>query len=309
MHDLLPLSWTRTACIRPVYRDIPLPLSRIRWITCADIPYAFSLQTLYDDLAQAYPAGFVFRGCTRSMAEYFFDRSCRILMTGSEAVLDLRKAAPVRKTVARSLARGKRHGYVEEVFINEENRYRFEQFRHETQHAAKPQLMHLFRQEPHSGCRLFVFRAFSGKWYAAVTLSPRGERAMHTELMLRHADAPGDIMECLIFAVHAALQNEGYIEWSLGEVPFMMPSQPSGESRNSLEQFMVATASFLRYAYDHEALYRFKNKFAPIWRPVMLCTSRTPSVLMLTELAVSMGYTDLLAYQSLRQLGRWFLPV
>lgn len=183
MHDLLPLSWTRTACIRPVYRDITLPLSRIRWITCADIPHAFSLRTLYEDLVQAYPAGFVFRGCTPAMADYFLDRSCRILRTGSEAVLDLRKAAPVRKTVAGSLARGKRHGYVEEVFFNDENLHRFEQFRHETQHAAKPQLMHLFRQEPHSGCRLFVFRSFSGKWYAAITLSSRGERAMHTELL------------------------------------------------------------------------------------------------------------------------------
>lgn len=309
MHELLPLSWIRIDSIRPFYRDIPLPVSRVRWITYADIPHSYSLQIMYDDLLHTYPDGFVFRGCTPAIASYCLKRHCSVIRTGVEAVLDLRKDPRVRKTVAGSLTRGKRYGVVEEIFLNDHNLRRFEQFRLETQHAAKPQLMHLFRQEPHHGCRVFVFRAFSGKWYAAVTLSSRGRHEFHTELMLRHRDAPGDIMECLISGIQTVLLHEGYREWSLGEVPFMIPDQVSGEPLSSLEQFMIFTASSCRYAYDYESLYRFKDKFSPVWRPVMLCTSRTPSVMMLAELAFSMGFTDLLSYQSFNQFRKCFMPV
>lgn len=61
----------------------------------------------------------------------------------------------------------------------------------------------------------------------------------------------------------------------------------------------AALASNWKHAYDFEGLYRFKNKFAPLWRPVMLCTNTRPSPLMLAQLALSMGFTDILTHESL----------
>jgi glycosyltransferase 2 family protein len=305
MHELLPLSWTRIHGIRPVYRDITLPFSRTRWITYADIPHEYSLQILYEDLSRSYPDGYVIRGCSSSIGAFFLEENCRTLRTGAEAVLELHGAHLDRKTVLGSLMRGKKHGYVVEIALNEENQQLFEQFRRETTHARKPQLLHLFRQEPSRACRTFVFRAFTGQWLAAITISARGQMELHMELMLRHQYAPGDIMECLVAGIFEILKSEGYREWSLGEVPFMMLTQNPEEPLTPMEQLMVSLVSNWKHAYDFEGLYRFKNKFAPLWRPVMLCTNTALSPVILTELAVAMGYTDVLMHESLGMFRQW----
>lgn len=298
MHELLPLSWTRIGGLRPVYRDIPLPLSRTSWITYADVPRDYTLQILYEDMAVSYPEGYVFRGCTPEMGSCFAAKNCRVMRTGAEAVLDLNGSHLERKTVQNSLVRGKKQGVVQEVVLNDLNRKLFEQFRRETKHADKPQLQHLFRAAPSRVCRCFVFRSFSGQWLAAITISARGQTEVHTELMLRHRLAPGDIMECLVAGIFEILKDEGICEWSLSEVPFMMLMQSSREPLTQMEQLMVSLVSRCRHAYDFEGLYRFKNKFEPIWRPVMLCTNTDPTPVMLMELAVSMGFTNLLMHES-----------
>lgn len=299
MHELLPLSWTRIHGIRPVYRDIALPFSRTRWISYADIPHDYTLQILYEDLSRSYPDGYVFRGSTPSTSTFFSERNCMTLRTGAEAVLELNSAHLERKTVLSSLVRSGRQGSVTEIPLNDANQQLFEQFRCETKHAHKPQLHHLFREKPSRACRCFVFRAYSGEWLAAMTLSMRGELAVHTELMLRHRSAPGDIMESLVAGIFEILKGEGVREWSLGEVPFMMLMQNPAEPLTPVEQLMVSLVSNWKHAYDFEGLYRFKNKFAPLWRPVMLCTNTRLSPFMLAQLAVSMGFTDILTHESL----------
>lgn len=284
------------------------PLSRTRWITFADIPYDYSLQILYEDLSSLYPDGYVFRGCTPDMEAYFLAEECRTMRTGAEAVLDLHEAHLQRKTVLSSISRGKRHGIVDEIVLNDTNRLHFESFRRETIHAGKPQLLHVFRREPTIGSRCFVFRAFTGKWLAAITLSARGKMEVHTELMLRHQSAPGDIMECLVAGIFEILKCEGLREWRLGEVPFMMLMQNPEETLSPMERLMASLATRWKYAYDFEGLYRFKNKFAPLWRPVMLCTNTNPSPVMLMDLAVTMGFTDILANESLGFFRQWFNP-
>jgi len=308
MHELLPLSWKRIDRVRPVYRDISLPFSRTRWITYADIPYGYSVQILYEDLSCSYPDGYVFRGCPSAIGDYFSSANCSLLRTGAEAVLDLRKPHLKGKAVAGSLSRGKKHGFIEEISLHDANMRLFGQFQRETIHSGKPQLLHLFRDDPATACRSFVFRSFSGHWLAAMTLSERGPAALHTELMLRHRNAPGDIMECLVAGIFEVLEREGLKELSLGEVPFLLPMQPSEEPLNLMEQFMVSLAFCCKHAYDYEGLYRFKNKFDPEWRTVALCTNCTPSPLMLLELAMAMGFTDLLAHQSLDLLRQWITP-
>lgn len=110
MHELLPLSWARTEGIRPAYRDITLPVSRLRWVTYADIPFDYSFQILHDDLSSTYPEGYVFRGCTPEMGDWFVSRNCSVIRTGAEAVLDLDGSHLEQKTVRASLARGENRG-------------------------------------------------------------------------------------------------------------------------------------------------------------------------------------------------------
>ncbi len=309
MHELLPLSWTRIDSLRPIYRTITLPLSGITWITYADIPRNYSFEILHEDLTASYSDGYVFRGCTQKMSNYFAASHCSILRTGAEAVLDLHSSHIEKKTVVSSLVRGKKQGVAEEIALSDLHQKHFEQFRRETTHAGKPQLHHLFRELPSRISRCFVFRAFSGKWLAAITLSQRGKVEMHTELMLRHRNAPGDIMECLVAAIFELLRHEGMREWSLGEVPFIQLMQSSEEVLTPMEQLMVSLAHRCKHAYDFEGLYRFKNKFAPIWRPVMLCTNTTPTPLMLVELAFSMGFTNLLMHESfVHSLKPFYFP-
>jgi glycosyltransferase 2 family protein len=299
MEELLPLSWTRIEGIKAVYRDILLPVSRIHWVTFADIPHDFSFQILYEDLCRTYPDGYLIRGCTPMMAAFFHREKCHLVRSGAEAVLDLCKPHMNRKTVTASLNRGNKHGHVEEITVNDLTIRRFEAFRSKTTHADKPQLSHVFRQHLSLDNRIFVFRSYSGKWLAVITISRRARFAFHTELMLRHCNAPGDIMECLVAGIFDVLKNEGIQEWSLGEVPFVYPDQATSEPLNPVEKLIKNLASSSKYAYDYETLYRFKNKFTLVWRPVMLCTFNPPTTVLLAELAFAMGFTNLLAYESM----------
>jgi phosphatidylglycerol lysyltransferase len=308
MHGLLPLSWIRVQGSRPAYRDIELPLSRVCWVTFGDIPYGYSNQCLYDDIHTSYPEGFVIRGCSMSMAEVFRDNQCETIRTGAEAVIDLHGRHLEKPSIARLIRQARKRGMVTEMPMSEETSSMLMDFHRETRHAGKPQLEHLFRTPPTAGCRCFIFLAPSGKWLAALTLSRRGLFEVHTELMLKHAEASSDIMEALIAGVFGVLRSEGVREWSLGEVPFFMLMQASHEQLSPLERLMAAMASLWKHAYDFEGLYRFKNKFDPVWRPVMLCAKPAVTPILLADLARSMRFIDLLIHESMSLLTSWPFP-
>jgi glycosyltransferase 2 family protein len=295
----LPLSWARTRALRAEYREVPIPFSPARWVCWAEIPESFSAAILNEDLSASFPEGFVFRGCPRETAECFASKNCSTIRTGYEAVLDLQEPLHGGKKMRSTLARGARHGSVIEVPVNGPNRSLLETLKRESRHSDKPALRNLFRDEPDRTCRCFVFREPSGRWLAAMTLSKRGDKEMHTELMLRHRHAPGDIMECLVAGIRCILSGEGVKEWSLGEVPFLVMPDERRELHGSLEAFMFALMSRFRHAYDFEGLYRFKNKFGPSWRPVMLCSSIGLSPMLLAGMALAMGYTELLIHESI----------
>ena len=308
MQALLPLSWALSYLAQPDYRDIALPFSRVRWITFADIPHDYSLQAVYDHLKLSYTDGFVIRGCSVTMAEYFAADNCQTVKTGAEAVLDLHGQHLENPSVAGPAGRALKRGSVVEVEMNEANIEMLESFRKETRHAGKPQLQHVFRDKPSAACRRFVFQAHNGEWLAAITISKRGNQAVHTEVMLKRHKASADIMEGLIAGIFEILRREGIKEWSLGEVPFKMLQQSSPLQLTPLERLMVSMASLWKHAYDFEGLYHFKNKFKPEWRPVILCGNKALSPLMLAELAVAMGFTDLMLHESASLLKEWFLP-
>jgi lysylphosphatidylglycerol synthetase-like protein (DUF2156 family) len=91
-------------------------------------------------------------------------------------------------------------------------------------------------------------------------------------------------------------------------VPFFTLKEIPEHQLTSIEKVMLSLMSHSTHAYDFEGLYRFKNKFLPQWRPVMLCSSSNPSAIMLTELAIAMGFTDLLVHESLGLFKERVIP-
>ncbi len=300
MDESLPASWLRIDAPFPRYHAINLPFSRFTWLPFADIPGSYDLFDLYGDLNNSFPEGFVIRGCHSDIADLFLSQRHDTFRTGIEALLNLSDSVHFEgRKVRAALKRGWRHGVVEEVVpLDSIHSGRFNALLAASPHAGKPQLRHVFRSHPSQASRCFVFKSFSGNWLACVTLSRQGEKAYHTELMLRSRNAPGDIMECLITEIASILRSDGAEELSLGEVPFMRHEddhQPMG----FLEQLFFSAAPLFRHAYDYERLYFFKNKFRPVWRTMRLCAG--PGVQFsppfLVELAYAMGFVELLMHR------------
>ncbi|TCD48500.1 phosphatidylglycerol lysyltransferase domain-containing protein [Chlorobium sp. N1] len=304
MHTELPSSWRWVDDAAPRYHEVQLPLSRLAWLPFADIPRSYDLFSLYADLNDAYPEGFVIRGCPPGMSDLFLSLEHETFRTGIDALIDLTDRSHFEgKKVLASLKRGWRHGRVEEVPIENVCAKRFGALWSSTPHAGTPRLRNVYRSDPAHASRCFIFRSCSGEWLACMTLSRRGKNAYHTELMLRSTDAPGDIMECLIAETAEQLRSEGVGELSLGEVPFLLHEEDL-QPMSLLERVLVVAAPLCRHAYDYEGLYAFKNKFRPRWRTMRLCAgpgvSFTPSLLV--ELAYAMGFIELFTHSTAQLL-------
>lgn len=307
MGTSLPSSWLSIDGSEPQYHEVKLPISRHTWLPFADVPHSYDHVALYNDLKNAYPEGFVIRGCPPEISELFHalqHDTCRI---GVDAVIDLSDRSHFDgKKVLAALKRGWRHGSVEEITLNKDHADRFQLLLSESPHADKPPLKHLFRNDPLNASRCFVFRSFSGNWLACLTLIRQTTNAYRTELMIRSRHAPGDIMECLITGAAEILRSEGAAELSLGEVPFML-HEDDDRPLSIIERLLFSAAPLFRHAYDYRGLYHFKNKFHPVWRTMRLCAGPgvwlSPSLLV--ELAHSMGFIDLLTD---RTLFHWLEP-
>ena len=99
-------------------------------------------------------------------------------------------------------------------------------------------------------------------------------------MILRDREAPPGVMEALFAGTMDILKEEGFKEFSLGEVPFVSDSFDSATALNSgqhvKEKVLFCTGYLLKYAYNFENLFRFKNKFRPVWRPVYICAPKMP---------------------------------
>ena len=293
--EILPLSWARTRTLNPVYRSVALPLSGTHWVTHADLPNGYALSSVREDLETLFPQGFLIRGCCEKTVSTLEQQGSVILRTGAEAVLRLQNGHFEKKSLRKLLHQAEKKGRIVEMPLDADNRVRLRQLQRQARHGSRPQLSHVFRTYPFEACRCFALLSGTDEWLAAVTLTMQDECIAHTELMLKQDNSPPGIMELLLAEVFSTLREEGFSEWSLGEVPFYHLGQKKNGGFRVEEVVMTLTAEFGRNAYDFRGLFYFKNKFGPEWRDIYLYSTRGISLFTLADLAIKTRYTELFA--------------
>lgn len=261
LHEL-PLSWEQTATRRTRFHS--LDLLGTKWVSLAEIPYG---RDVLGTISRQHSDSLLIRGCSADVAENLGRLGFTALYIGQEAVIELQNNLLAKKSLRQLIHRGQRHGKVVEIPFSHSNKKKIELLKSKTPYAGLPFLTHLFRTsfEPHLRC--FVFEDHEGRWLGAVTISKMSEIKVQAELLLRHSQAPVGIMEALVYAVSQRLKANGFKEWSLGEVPFLKSARWQG-IKVGLLGFIGRS---LRFAYNYEGLFNFKNKFKPQWRPVYIC--------------------------------------
>ncbi len=304
----LPLSWARSNTADPVFNLVKLPFSSPDWIPTAEIPHHYSFDQVYREYLGSLPNGFVLQSCSLPLRDYLIQQGCQVAAMGAEAILDL----PWRgKRSVRELARrGRRHGTVHEIEFSSKHQIKLAQLINDSASRQGVQLRHTERSEFDDSTRCFIFETAEQKWMGAITLSTLAPNYVHTELLLRHREAPVGIMEAIITAIAHQLVLEGVQHLSLGAVTPL----PAAESepifaahRHSNELWTRSQLAFrlgraLRFAFDAEGLWRFKNKFSPRWEPLYLCASPGLSWATVAGLIQATGYLDFIWDQL---LGLW----
>jgi len=295
----LPLSWSHKSLEYPKFDVVKLQLSGLPWIYNAEIPSDYDIKCLCDELETKFDQGFLLRGCRTELATYLNNKGYKIIRTGAEGVIDLQSINDLPESVSSLVKRGEKYGEAVEITLSDINRKRVSTFIKKTPYALKPKLKYLFNTSFDSNTRCFVMSTSVGNWLGVITVSFSSPDSCHAEMILREKNAPVGVMEFLLSSVMNILKEEGYIKFSLGEVPFVTPDSMDCSNLDpslvrSLQEFLLfKSGHLLRYAFNYRGLFNFKNKFNPDWQPVYICTTSKAPFLSLIDLFYKTGYLEL----------------
>nr|WP_245826907.1 phosphatidylglycerol lysyltransferase domain-containing protein [Leptonema illini] len=201
------------------------------------------------------------------MALRFRKTGSHVFQSGIEAALDLNDTAWHRSSLRELARRALRYGHIEYFPTSQTDRPYpdLSELRSRSAYANRPALRGLYLTDASQWHKAWSF-VVGGQVVGLVTASRRGERAYHTEILMRAQDAPKGTMEALIIRAATDLKQEGAYELSLGECPFVVGDPP--DIRIHFYGRMMS------HAYHARGLYAFKAKFHPQWRPVFLVSRR-----------------------------------
>ncbi|MBF2053895.1 MAG: DUF2156 domain-containing protein [Candidatus Sericytochromatia bacterium] len=274
----LPLSWGMHHALQtPRVQRVRLGFSRQHWLSMATLPAHWDPEAL----ARWLKPPFVLRGCHPRLLQLLQrDFGGETLLHGREALLDLRLPHLERPALRQLIRRGLRHGQVHELALSALQQHPdIPRFLAAVQQRQGVTLQHLYRHTLPQSQRFWCFEA-GHQLLGLLSLTASSAGAWHTELLLRDARAPVGVMEALIAQVFATLQTEQQRYLSLGEVPFF----PTAPARHWQTRCFNGIGRGIAFAYDSEGLYRFKQKFRPLWRPVLLYGTPNLRPLHLLEL-------------------------
>jgi glycosyltransferase 2 family protein len=236
--------------------------------------------------------------CNEEIALSLKQKKFDALKFGKEAILDLNEEHFHKKSLRDVIRAGSRHGVIEEISFSEEARQKLEEFKLECTHGRKPQIKYFFNDTFNPQNRLFVCRK-NNDWIAAILVSQLDDTFLRSELLLRIKTAPNGVMDALIFSVFNKFKEEGFNYWSLGDVPFIV--KPKHKiSREYLVNFLGRR---LKFAYNYSGLFKFKNKFNPIWSDVYICSKQKLNLSALLFLTSKSNLTKLVLSGLLSLLG------
>jgi len=212
-------------------------------------------------------SGILIDGGNKIFANHLSQSGFEYLTIGKEAVLNIQGNHFKKKSLKELIRRGLRQKIFEEISFSIEMKKRLKNFKLDCSHGKEPQLKYLFNSEFEPFFRLFVLKDENDKWYGAFMLSNKESNFAQTELILRRKNAPVGVIEALIFSIFTKLKNENYEFWSLGGVPFTVYE----DKLFTKEGMINFIGRRLRFAYNYEGLFFFKNKFNPIWIDYYFC--------------------------------------
>lgn len=264
----LPLSWIRHENNTFDFTNVPIN-KNCEWISLAKVSKQTTPHIVLDYIEKHSGKFSILRGCNSDIRQYLKSKGFGSVYIGKEAVLEFGKDHFEKKSLKKLIKRGSKYGKVIELPYNEENRNKIEKFKKISAHGNEPQLKFLYFSSFVPNTRMFVLTTEENSWLAAVQISVNSNEKLHTELLLRKKDAPVGVMEFLISEIFRKLENEGFKEWSLGEVPFL--KNKNSAKPFSKSAFVTLAGRMLKFAYNYEGLYFFKNKFNPRWDDVYVC--------------------------------------
>lgn len=293
----LPLSWIYNFNLsKPKFH---YEEDKTSWISLLECPNTIDFNNFIDEKI-IRDKKLIIRGCSKIHKKILDNKCCESIITGQEAILETNKDYFEKKSLKELIRRGFRNGNVTELPYSVENRKLLNQFYQLTIHSDEPRLKNLFFDNFLDAMNLFVFSKNDDlnnidNWFGAVLLSQNSKAKLHTELLLRRKNAPIGIMECLIFEIFHLYKNSSIKEISLGEVPFLT----SSVKLSVKERFFIYVGKSLRFAYNYEGLFHFKNKFSPKWEDLYLCSYPKIKLYDLIKLGSESNFFSLIKYKIL----------
>ncbi len=213
----------------------------------------------------------IIRGCDKSVTNKLKENGYHNTLFAKEAVIELSKCFPLTEKLNRRIRSLLKRGSVMEVSYSKETIHLFNEFIKTTVHSREPQLKHLFIDRLTNKTRLFVFEIIPNKWEGAILISKNSKSKMQGEQFFRKLNGMNGVMDTLVFQISEILKKEGFSEFSLGEVPFVVKDDFSYFSTTNFLRFI---GSKFKFAYNYEGLYHFKDKFATRWDDVFICSNQ-----------------------------------
>lgn len=261
----LPLSWS---VIKSKKSDhIIIDKWNLRWHAINFSPC--SDYKIYFDQFEDPNSDIIIRGCNSELEKVMSGYGFSSIQFGMEAVLKTSDDHFNKKSLKKLIKRGNRHGIIEKIKFSVENKTKLNDFKKFTSHSNEPQLKNLFQTEFSEENNLYVFKKFTDDWLGAILISQNSNEKLHAELILRHSNAPVGIMEALVHYVFEEAKSNGWNELSLGEVPFKIEHRSFDLISNAIK----SAGKLINFAYNHNGLYNFKNKFQPRWENLYICSS------------------------------------
>lgn len=295
-----PLSWI-FGLNSNRFTKISLLKKSTDWISHAEFE---SIESLKFELGKLLKEkSIVIRGCDKSTLKALLGRQKRQeILYGKEAVLSLTKNHFEKKSLNDLIRRGLRHGNVSKIEYSTDAINKLNILKSQTIHSEEPQLKDLFIDYFHPSISLFVFKSKNDQWLAAMTVSQNSMKKLHTELLLRHKNAPIGVMEALINKVFKYYSKLNFSELSLGEVPFTLSKIKGISFWNKVK--IYTAGKIIRNAYNFEGLYNFKNKFEPVWNDIYLIGVPRVRHINLLMIAYKSNLLNLIKYKFVRRIKR-----